>query len=245
MSTIKTAMVLAAGLGTRMRPLTNDKPKPLVRLCGKPLIEHVLGRLHDAGIKQAVVNVHYLGDMLIDHLSSYTYPSVAISDERNALLDTAGGIVNALSLIGDEPFVIHNSDSVWHEPEHAKNVSALIGSWDPERMDALLMLADGTSSVGYSGDGDFHGGPDVQPLTRRQSGEFTQDVYCGVSIMKPESFKGYDPATPMSLNAIWDGLIERNRLYGMRMQGLWMHVGDPEALARAEATPSPYPAVPA
>ena len=245
MSNITTAMVLAAGLGTRMRPLTENKPKPLVVFKGRPLIDHVLARLQVAEISRAVVNVHYLGGMLIDHLAATATPEIVISDERDALLDTAGGIIKALPLIGVAPFLIHNSDSVWYERQTeshsgASNIGALIEAWDPHTMDALLMLADGPSSIGYTGHGDFHAGPDIGPLVRCKPGETSRDVYCGVAIMKPESFASRDPSSPLSLNTIWDELISARRLYGMRMSGLWMHIGDPDALAKAEHTPSPF-----
>ena len=226
-----TAMILAAGLGTRMRPLTDTIPKPLVRLNDRALIDHVLDRLAAAGIKRAIVNVHHHADKLEAHLKSRKSPAIKISDERGVLLDTGGGVVHALPVIGKQPFLIHNSDSVWIEGM-GNNLSRLLSSWDEERMDSLMLLATTTGSLGYDGQGDFH--MDAEGHLTRQSGpRLAPFVFAGVSIAHPRLFEKA-PEGRFSLNTLWNAAIERRRLFGMRLDGLWMHVGTPEALAEAE-----------
>jgi N-acetyl-alpha-D-muramate 1-phosphate uridylyltransferase len=226
-----TAMILAAGLGTRMRPLTDTIPKPLVQLNGRALIDHVLDRLVSAGIKRAVVNVHHHADKLEAHLKDRTSPQIAISDERGVLLDTGGGVVRAIPLIGERPFVIHNSDSVWIEGL-GQNLARLISAWDEFRMDSIMLLAPTTGSLGYDGPGDFY--MDANGRLSRQSGQrLAPFVFAGVSIIHPCMFKG-EAERRFSLNHVWDRAIAAGRLYGIRLDGLWMHVGTPEALAEAE-----------
>lgn len=227
-----TAMVLAAGLGTRMRPLTDRVPKPLVRLAGRPLIDHVLDRLAAAGIGRAVVNVHHHADQLVAHLASRKTPEVIISDERDALLDTGGGVLRALPLLGLEPFIVHNSDTVWAEGV-GSNISRLMDAWDAERMDALMLLASPSRSLGYDGHGDFMmdaGGR----LSRRPAQLVAPFAFAGVSIMHPRLLADCQPGA-FSLNAPWNRAIEAGRLHGVRMEGVWMHVGTPEALQEAES----------
>jgi len=223
--------VLAAGLGTRMRPLTDTIPKPMVRLAGRPLIDHVLDRLSAAGISRAVVNLHYLADVLEAHLRSRTHPQIVLSDERGELLDTGGGVVRALPLIGAEPFVIHNSDSVWLETG-VSNLERLFAACDPARMDGLMLLAQAATSLGYEGRGDFHLAADGR-LARRAGSETSPYVFTGVSIAHPRLMEGA-PAGRFSLNRLWDAAIAKGRLYGVLLEGTWMHVGTPEALADAE-----------
>lgn len=226
-----TAMILAAGLGTRMRPLTDTIPKPLVQLNGRALIDHVLDRLAAAGIQRAVVNVHHHADKLEAHLKSRMTPEIAFSCERGILLDTGGGIVRALPLIGNKPFLIHNSDSVWIEGL-GSNLARLMSSWDEFRMDSLMLLAPTTGSLGYDGLGDFQ--MDTNGRLVRQSGQrLAPFVFAGVSIIHPCMFNG-EPERRFSLNRVWDRAIGAGRLYGIRLDGLWMHVGTPEALAEAE-----------
>lgn len=227
----RVAFVLAAGLGKRMRPLTDDKPKPMVKLGGKPMIDHVLDRLGDAGIARAVVNVHYKAEVLLAHLASRTRPAIDISDERGELLETGGGVVKALPMLGDAPFVIHNSDTVWLERGVA-NIARLIDAWQPSSMDSLLLLAERSRSIGYDGVGDFHLASDGR-LRRRAKGEETPYVFAGVSIAHPRLLEGA-PAGAFSLNVPWDRAMAAGRLYGIVLDGLWMHVGTPEALAEAE-----------
>jgi len=224
-------MVLAAGMGTRMRPLTDTIPKPLVALRGRPLIDHVLDRIAEAGIEGAVVNVHHHADKLEAHLATRKRPRITISDERGVLLDTGGGVVNALPKLGQSPFLIHNSDSVWIEGI-GSNLARLIAAWDPARMDCLMLLAIGATSLGYEGHGDFNMTADGL-VTRRTEHRESPFVFTGVSIAHPRLFEGA-PQGRFSLNVLWDRAIERGRLYGARLDGMWMHVGTPEALKEAE-----------
>lgn len=230
---ITTAFVLAAGLGTRMRPITERMPKPMVALAGRPLIDHVLERLAAAGIERAIVNVHHHADLLERHLKSRSEPPrVEISDERGVLLDTGGGAAKALPLLGSEPFLIHNSDSVWLEGP-AGNIPRMLDMWDGARMDSLMLLAQVTQSLGYDGAGDFAMAPDGR-LARRGEGLLVPFAFAGVSIAHPRLFERA-PQGRFSLNTLWNRAIDAGRLYGLRLDGLWMHVGSPEALAQAEA----------
>lgn len=227
----KAAMVLAAGRGVRMRPLTETTPKPMVQLAGRPLIDHVLDRLARAGIETAVVNVHHHADQIENHLKRRARPRIIISNERNALLDTGGGIKKALAALGDEPFLVHNSDSLWIEGIGA-NLDRLAAMFDADRMDSLLLVALGLTSLGYEGRGDFVMAPSGR-LSRRPPRETAPFAFTGVSIAHPRLFEN-TPDGPFSLNLVWDRAIERGRLFGMRLDGLWMHVGTPKALADAE-----------
>ena len=227
------AFVLAAGMGQRMRPLTNTIPKPLVALGGKPLIDHVLDRLSAAGIKKVVVNVHYLADKIESHLSKRTKPKIVFSDERKRLLDTGGGVIHALPKLGAGPFVIHNSDSVWIEGL-GSNLDRLLCTWDPDAMDSLMLVAPLAASIGYDGLGDFQMDP-AGRLTRQTGPKMAPFVFAGVSIAHPRLFEGA-PTGAFSLNKLWDKAIDRGRLFGLRLEGIWMHVGTPDALAEAEAT---------
>lgn len=226
-----TAFVLAAGLGTRMRPLTDTVPKPMVRLKGRPLIDHVLDRLGAAGVARAVVNLHYLADVLEAYLETRTdRPAIQLSDERDALLDTGGGLMRALPMIGEVPFLIHNSDSVWLEG--VSNLARLFAAWDDARMDSLMLLARRETSLGYDGDGDFLMAEDGL-LARLPKGTTSPYVFTGVSLAHARLMEGA-PSGPFSLNRQWDAAIARGRLYGLLLDGTWMHVGTPEALADAE-----------
>jgi MurNAc alpha-1-phosphate uridylyltransferase len=225
------AMVLAAGYGRRMLPLTETIPKPLVRLKGRPLIDHVLDRIAHAGIPRAVINVHHFADKLEAHLNKRERPKITISDERAEMLDTGGGVVKALPLLGSAPFLIHNSDSVWIEGV-GSNLERLFAAWDEARMDALMLLASGTTSIGYDGQGDFTMGTDGR-LQRRGERQLAPFVFTGVSIAHPRLLEGC-PQGPFSLNAPWDAAIDKGRLFGVRLEGLWMHVGTPQALNEAE-----------
>lgn len=226
------AFVLAAGKGERMRPLTATIPKPLVPLGGKPLIDHVLDRLATAGIKKAVVNIHYLADKIEQHLAHRAKPQIVISDERKNLLDTGGGVLHALPQLGKDPFVIHNSDSVWIEGL-GSNLNRLLNAWDETTMDSLMLVAPLAASIGYDGRGDFQMDP-MGRLTRQSGPKMAPFVFAGVSIAHPRLFESA-PAGPFSLNKLWNQAIERERLFGLRLEGIWMHVGTPEALAEAEA----------
>ncbi|MCG6207563.1 nucleotidyltransferase family protein [Rhodopseudomonas sp. HC1] len=225
------AMVLAAGFGLRMRPLTDNMPKPLVRVAGKPLLDHVLDRLADAGVTEAVVNVHYLPDQIIDHVATRTSPKVTISDERDAVLGTGGGVVKALPLLGDAPFYHLNADTLWIDGVQP-NLDRLAAAFDPARMDILLLMAPTAGSIGYAGKGDFAMAPDGT-LRKRKENEVTPFVYAGVAIINPAIFADA-PQGEFSLTAMFDRAAEQGRLFGLRLEGVWMHVGTPEAVAAAE-----------
>ena len=231
----ETAMVLAAGLGERMRPLTLRMPKPLVPLAGRPLIDHVLDRLAAAGVETAVVNVHYLPHLLEESLASRkgTKPAIVISDERNVLLDTGGGAKCALRLLGTGPFFIHNADTVWSEGA-SPALPRMLKLWNRESMDCLLLLAPLNSSIGYGGKGDFAMAPDGR-LTRRGERQIVPFAFAGVSLCDARLFED-SPEGKFSLNLLWDRALAKGRLYGMRLDGRWMHVGTPEALAEAETS---------
>jgi MurNAc alpha-1-phosphate uridylyltransferase len=225
-------MVLAAGLGERMRPLTDRMPKPLVPVAGKPLIDHVLDRLAAAGVVRAVVNIHYLADQIERHLKGRTAPQIVISDERAGLLDTGGGVVAALDKIGREPFVHVNSDTIWIDGVRP-NFDRLAEAFDPARTDALLLLAPVATSIGYAGRGDFTMDPDGR-LHRRPEQDVAPFVYAGAAILRPELFSGA-PSGPFSLTKLFDKAAAAGRLHGLRLEGVWMHVGTPGAIAEAEA----------
>lgn len=226
------AMVLAAGLGTRMRPLTDALPKPLVPVAGKPLLDHVLDRLADVGVTTAVVNVHYMADAIETHLKGRTRPKIIISDERNELLDTGGGVVKALAHLGGAPFFHVNSDTIWIEGV-MPNLGRLAAQFDPAEMDAALLLAATATSIGYDGRGDFAMMPDGR-LQRRPERDVVPFVYAGAAILSPKMFAGA-PAGKFSLNKLFDRAIEAGRLFGLRLEGTWMHVGTPAAIKAAEA----------
>jgi MurNAc alpha-1-phosphate uridylyltransferase len=225
------AMVLAAGLGTRMRPFNGHVPKPLVQVGGKPLVDYVLDRLADAGVERAVVNVHHLADQLERHLAQRQRPEIVISDERSELLGTAGGVVKALPELGIAPFFHVNSDTIGIDGV-TPNLRRLAAAFDPTRMDALLLLATSISSIGYTGRGDFAMGPDGR-LMRRGEREVVPFIYSGAAILTPAFFEGVAPG-PSSMSPLFDRAIENERLYGLRLEGLWMHVGTPDAVKAAE-----------
>jgi MurNAc alpha-1-phosphate uridylyltransferase len=227
-------MVLASGRGERMRPLTLKVPKPLVELAGRPLIDHVLDKLAGAGVETAVVNVHYLADLLEQRLVDRrdAKPAIVIADERELLLDTGGGAKRALPLLGPGPFFIHNADTVWSEgpiPE----LKRMLRLWDPAIMDCLLLLAPLSSSIGYHGKGDFAMAPDGR-LSRRGERQIVPFAFAGASLCDERLFAD-SPDGAFSLNLLWDRALAAERLYGMRLDGRWMHVGTPEALAEAES----------
>ncbi len=233
---IDTAMVLAAGLGKRMRPLTDRIPKPLVQVAGYSLLDRLLDRLADAGIEKAVVNVHHLADQIEARLESRRAagvgPLTIVSDERDALLETGGGVKRALPLLGSRPFMIVNADTLWRQGM-VDPVKAMIAAFDPARMDALLLLAPTVTAVGFDGTGDFLMEADGR-LIRRPEVHVAPFVYAGCNIMTPASFAGA-PDGPFSLNLLWDRAIERERLYGLRLDGQFLHVGTIPAIAEAEA----------
>lgn len=225
------AMVLAAGLGTRMAPLTNVTPKPLVTVGGKALLDHVLDRLAEAGVEQAIVNVHYLGEQIIAHVKARRRPAVVISDERGELLGTGGGVVRALPLLGAAPFFHVNSDSIWVEGPQP-NLARLAAAFRPDAMDVLLLLAPTVASIGYAGRGDYAMTPDGR-LARRGEREVAPFVYAGAAILAPRLFDGA-PQGAFGLASLFDRAERDGRLYGLRLEGAWMHVGTPQAIAEAE-----------
>ncbi|NVN88437.1 MAG: nucleotidyltransferase family protein [Rhodopseudomonas sp.] len=225
------AMVLAAGLGVRMRPLTDHMPKPLVPVAGRPLLDHVLDRLAEAGVAEAVVNVHYLPDQIIDHVASRTHPRVIISDERDCVLGTGGAVVKALPLLGDAPFFHLNADTMWIDGVRS-NLARLADAFDPARMDILLLMAPTASSIGYHGSGDYAMAPDGS-LRRRKENEVVPFVYAGAAIISPAIFADA-PRGEFSLTKMFDRASEQQRLFGLRLEGVWMHVGTPEAVHAAE-----------
>jgi MurNAc alpha-1-phosphate uridylyltransferase len=229
---LKTAMVLAAGLGTRMRPLTDDRPKALVEVGGRALIDHVLDRLAEAGAERAVVNVHWFADRLEAHLRARGRgPEIVISDERAELLETGGGLKKARALLGDEPVFVANIDSVWIDRGDA--LGDLIRLWDPERMDAALLLARREGSIGFEGDGDFFLADDGR-LAFRGDAASAPYAYMGVHITRPDYADG-GPEGPFSLSPLWRRSAAEGRLFGCVLNGDWMHVGDPQARDQAEA----------
>ncbi len=225
-----TAMVLAAGLGTRLRPLTNDRPKALVEVGGRPLIDHVLGRLAAAGVRRAVVNVHAFADQLEAHLRRRTDLEILISDERASLLETGGAMVKAGPLLGDAPILVANIDTLWTDDRLIDN---LVAAWDGARMDDLLLVVPLTHAVGFDGPGDFFIDDDGA-LTHRGEGPNAPLVYMGAHMMNPALIDAW-PATPHGIFQHWMAHAAAGRLHGVVADGLWMHVGDPAALALAEA----------
>lgn len=232
MTSPKTAMVLAAGLGSRMRPLTDDRPKALVEVRGRALIDHVLDRLTDAGVERAVVNVHWFADRLEQHLKARDRgPDIIISDERAELLETGGGLRKARPLLGDEPVFVANIDSIWTDQGDA--LGDLVRLWNPALMDAALLLARREGSIGFEGDGDFFLGDDGR-LTFRGEAPCAPFAYMGVHITRPDYADG-GPEGPFSLSPLWRRSAADGRLFGCVLDGDWMHVGDPEARDAAEA----------
>src|SRR5579871_3343191 len=225
------AMVLAAGLGLRMRPLTDQMPKPLVSVAGRPLLDHVLDKLGEAGVKEAIVNVHYLPDQIIRHVARRKRPRVIISDERNQVLGTGGGVVKALPLLGHAPFFHLNADTLWIDGVRP-NLMRLADAFDPKRMDILLLMAPTASSIGYGGRGDYSMLPDGA-LRKRKEHQVVPFVYAGAAIMSPAIFAGA-PRGEFSLTKLFDAANEQERLFGLRLDGVWMHVGTPDAVGAAE-----------
>jgi MurNAc alpha-1-phosphate uridylyltransferase len=206
-------------------------PKPLVPVAGKPLLDHVLDRLADAGVTRAVINVHYLAEQIERHVAARARPQVTISDERGVLLDTGGGVIKALPLLGDAPFFHINSDTIWIDGVRP-NLTRLAEHFDAATMDGLLLLAPSAGSIGYDGRGDFKMAPDGR-LRARPERDVAPFVYAGAAILSPRLFDGA-PQGAFSLTKLFARAIEAGRLHGLRLEGLWMHVGTPGAIAQAE-----------
>jgi MurNAc alpha-1-phosphate uridylyltransferase len=227
----KTAMVFAAGLGTRMRPITETLPKPLVEVHGRTLIDYCLDRLAENGVERAIVNVHWLADQIEAHLAKRKAPKIIISDERSTLLDQGGGIKRALPLIGDDPFLICNTDAFWIEGPRS-NIARLARSFDPETMDILFLVAAGAGAVGVDWPGDFVMTHDGR-LQSREPRHVAPFVYTGVGIVKPQLF-ARETVEVFRLAPFFHTAAAKGRLYGVRLDGLWVHVGRPESIAEAD-----------
>ncbi len=225
-----TAMILAAGLGKRMRPLTASQPKPMVRVAGKPLIDHALDRLAEAGVARAVVNVHYLADALEAHMVARGVPAVTISDERALLLETGGGMVKALPSLPD-PFFALNADNIWLDgPKNAFH--DLSRRWNPEIMDALLLVVPHARAENFRGPGDFH--MDARGrLSRRQPGRIAPSIYTGIQLVSHRLLREA-PEGPFSTNILWNRAMAEGRLFGISFTGLWFEVGTPQAIRPTE-----------
>ena len=227
-----TAMVMAAGLGKRMRPLTATQPKPMVRVAGKPLIDHSLDRLAEAGVAKAVVNVHYMPEPLIAHLALRDRPSVTVSDERDLLLETGGGLVKAhrADLLPD-PFFCLNSDNIWLDgPQNA--FADLSARWNPDEMDALLLVVSHARAVNFRGAGDFHMDA-VGRLSRRKPGRIAPFIYTGIQIVSHRLLHDA-PDGPFGTMTLWERAMEEGRLFGTSFTGLWFEVGTPQAIKPTE-----------
>ena len=227
-----TAMVMAAGLGKRMRPLTATRPKPLIEVAGKPLIDHVFDRLRAAGVAKAVVNVHYLPGSIEAHLKRVKGIEIAVSDERELLLETGGGLVKALPLIGADPFLAVNADNLWVDGP-VDTLNLLASAWDEARMDALLLLVPLARANCHTGRGDFHMSA-AGMLSRRKPRGVAPFVYTGIQMVSKRLFAGELPEGPFSTNLLWDRAIEAGRCFGSVHQGLWFDIGRPEAIREAE-----------
>jgi MurNAc alpha-1-phosphate uridylyltransferase len=229
----KTAMVMAAGLGKRMRPLTVSRPKPLIEVAGKPLIDHVFDRLSAAGVERAVVNVHYLADQLEAHLRARVKGiELLISDERKQLLETGGGLVQARDLLGDAPFLCVNSDNLWVDgPSDA--IRLLASQWDDTKMDALLLLVPLARATCHRGQGDFRLDAFGRITERRKPGRLAPFVFTGIQILSPRVIRDW-PEGPFSTNLFWNRAMEAGRLWGAVHQGLWFDVGSPKAIRATE-----------
>ncbi len=225
----KTAMVFAAGLGTRMRPLTDTTPKPLVSVAGRALIDRALDDVAAAGVETAIVNLHHLADQIENHLVARREPRIVFSDERALLLDQGGGIKKVLPLIGDSPFFICNTDAFWFGPPQS-NLVSLAQAWDPEEMDAALLLAPTHGSVGVDWEGDFDLSPEGRVIRRAGPKPY---VYSGVGLIKPQLFAG-ETRDVFKLAPILFSAAEKGRLFGVVSSGLWLHVGTIAAIGEAE-----------
>lgn len=228
---IDTAMVMAAGHGTRMRPLTNDTPKALIKVAGKTMVDHAIDRLKAAGIKRIIVNIHAFADQMRAHLEARNDDSIIISDETDELLETGGGIKRALPLLGDKPIITHNCDSIWVEGM-GQTLPRLLDAYDPDKMDALLVVAVTANIVGDVARGDFTMDPDGR-IAWREVSSVAPFMYTGVQIIKPQLYAGIED-TAFSTTKVWRGLLEDGTAYGLRHDGVWMHVGTPSALDDAE-----------
>ncbi|MES2137172.1 MAG: nucleotidyltransferase family protein [Pseudomonadota bacterium] len=228
-----TAMIMAAGLGKRMRPLTATRPKPLIEVSGKSLLDHVLEKLRVAGVKKIVVNVHYLADALEAHLATCDHGlEVVISDERGLLMETGGGLVKAAPLIDCDPFLALNSDNLWIDGP-ADTIKLLASQWDGSRMDALLLLVPQARALNHRGLGDFHMNRSGR-IRRRERSHVAPFVFTGIQMVSKRLLRDA-PDGPFSTNILWDRAMEEGRCFGAVHQGLWFDVGTPQSIPMTEA----------
>ncbi|MEN0079595.1 MAG: nucleotidyltransferase family protein [Pseudomonadota bacterium] len=232
----QTAFLLAAGLGKRMRPLTTETPKPLIKVSGRPIIDRLVDALVRVGVKRLVVNVHWLPDQVEDYFAGRSDIEVKISDEREALLETGGALAKARPLLGNDPIFILNTDAMWAPPTPSP-LEALAKAYDPQRMDELLLLADTQRALGFPGAGDFFldgasaNGPGA--VARRGEAASAPWAYAGVRIANPAKFDGLS-IEPFSANRLWDPMLAAGRLHGLPLDAFWLHIGDPQALSDAD-----------
>jgi MurNAc alpha-1-phosphate uridylyltransferase len=227
-----TAMIMAAGLGKRMRPLTATRPKPLIEVKGKALLDHVLEKLREAGVRKIVVNVHYLADALEAHLMSRDHGlEVVISDERDLLMETGGGLVRAAPLIDCDPFLALNSDNLWIDGP-ADTLRLLASQWDDSRMDALLLLVPQARALNHKGIGDFHMDR-AGRIRRREKSHVAPFVFTGIQMVSKRLLRD-SPEGPFSTNLLWDRAIAEGRCFGAVHQGLWFDVGTPQSIRLTE-----------
>ncbi|MEL6829714.1 MAG: nucleotidyltransferase family protein [Pseudomonadota bacterium] len=227
----ETAMLLAAGLGSRMRPLTNNTAKPLLQVADLPIIDYLMNALADAGVQRMIVNVHWCADQVERHVKAFGRLDCEVSDERNQLLETGGGLAKARPMLGDDPIFVLNTDAFW-APCDITPLRSLAEAFDPKRMDELLLLADTKRCLGFPGPGDFFRRNDGQ-LERRGQQVSAPWAYAGARILKPMLYDE-TPVEPFSANRIWDRVLSEDRLFGLTMDRFWLHIGDPKAMADAE-----------
>ena len=228
----KSAMVLAAGLGLRMRPLTDHRPKPMIEVAGQALIDWALARIADAGVSRAVVNLHYLGEQIQEHLKDRTAPSITFSPE-DPILETGGGIERALAKLGTDPFFACNSDGLWLDG-HKNALTRLADMWDDDAMDGILLLHDPAQAMGYDGPGDFTIASNGHVTRRTDDPANKAYVFTGVQLLHPRLFVD-TPGGAYSLNVLYDRALAAGRLFGLVHDGAWFHVGTPEARDATEA----------
>lgn len=226
------AMVMCAGLGTRMKPLTLKTPKPLIKVAGKPLMAHAIDQLQSNGVNNIVVNTHYLADQVEAWTAAHHGTNIQISDERDQLLETGGGVLKACDMLGDKPFFVLNSDAFWVDQSGNSTLQKMRAAFDMKNSDFLLLLAKHESAIGFEGSGDFFCGTDNN-LKRRGDAETAPFIFAGCYLMHPRVLTNC-PEGPFSMNFLWDRALKANRICGLVHDGLWLHVGTPDAIENAE-----------
>ena len=227
----KTAMLLAAGLGTRMRPLTDNTAKPLLQVGGQAILDYLLAVLENAGVSRVVINLHWCAEQVEQHTKAFGNLEIVFSDERTELLETGGGLAKARPLLGDDPIFVVNTDAFWSPTDLAPLID-LANAFDPKTMDEVLLLADTGRCLGFPGAGDFFRSESGE-LSRRGDAERAPWAYAGLRIIKPSLYDN-EPIEPFSANRIWDRVLAEGRLFGVPLDRFWLHVGDPKALSDAE-----------